>query len=226
MTKRYEYIFRIDAFRPETLPMARLADYMQDLAALLGEVAHVHFKRLDGGSVALVQDIEQPAYASVRTRLQSLERGEPAPDVVKAFNSLDARLAQDNAVGTLTCGADGVEVVRFPGRERPQPLKYGSFRQQGSLDGQLVRLGGKDKTAHATLQDGDRVWTCEMSRDLARDMREHLYEQPLRVHGEGRWRRSQVGDWTLERFVATHFEVLDPATWPDTVARLRSIGGS
>jgi hypothetical protein len=36
-----EYRFRIDAFTPETMPMARLAEYMSQLAQLLGEPTYV-----------------------------------------------------------------------------------------------------------------------------------------------------------------------------------------
>jgi hypothetical protein len=43
-----EYVFRIDAFTPDTLPMARLAEYLSALAKLLGHQEHTHFVRVDG----------------------------------------------------------------------------------------------------------------------------------------------------------------------------------
>lgn len=36
------YRFKIDAYSPDTMPMARLAQYMGELAVLLGEREAVH----------------------------------------------------------------------------------------------------------------------------------------------------------------------------------------
>ena len=47
-----------------------------------------------------------------------------------------------------------------------------------------------------------------------------------RAIGEGRWRRVPDGKWELEQFAVSHFEVLDDASLPDVVARLRAIEGS
>ena len=40
------YHFVIDALTPESVPMARLAEYMADLADLFGHKEHVHFDRV------------------------------------------------------------------------------------------------------------------------------------------------------------------------------------
>ncbi|NBC31423.1 MAG: hypothetical protein GVY13_01980 [Alphaproteobacteria bacterium] len=225
MTSGYEYSFHIDAFTPATIPMARLAEYMADLAALFSEPASVHFARLEEGSTVLVQRIEVAAFPRVHARLQAIQRGEATADAVRAFASLDRRLAQDNAIALLR-GENNTEAIRFPGRERPKPLHYGSFRQHGSLDGILVRIGGKDESVHATLKDGDQTWRCELTRAMTKEMRGHLYEKPLRVYGEGRWRRDPQGKWTLEQFRISQFEVLDDTPWPETIARLRAIEGA
>ena len=49
--------FVIDAYSPETLPMSRLAEYMAQLATLLGEKSHVHFVELAAGSAKLVHAV-------------------------------------------------------------------------------------------------------------------------------------------------------------------------
>jgi hypothetical protein len=225
MGERYEYKFRIDAFTPASMPMVHLAEYMAALAALLGHEERVHFVRLEEGSTVLVQEIEQEAAPKVRERIESVRRGDGPANALKAFHNIDRALALDNAVGVL-CGPAGAEMIRFPGRERPKPVVYSSFRQQGSLDGELVRIGGKDQTVHATLMEGDVARRCEMTRDMARDLARHLFGDPLRVFGEGRWRRMPDGKWELEQFTVSHFEVLDDASLPDVVARLRAIEGS
>lgn len=225
MGERYEYRFRIDAFTPASLPMAHLAEYMAALAALLGHSERVHFVRLEGGSTVLVQEIEREAAPRVRERVENIRSGDGPAEGLKAFQTLDRILAQDNAIGVL-CEPAGAEIIRFPGRERPKPVVYGSFRQQGSLDGYLVRIGGKDQTKHATLMEGDVVRRCEMTEAMAYDLAQHIFRTPLRVFGEGRWRRAPDGSWELEQFTVSHFEVLDDASLPDVVARLRAIEGS
>lgn len=60
---RRRYRFVIDeSFTPDTLPMWRLAEYMTDMADLLGEKSYVHFVQIEGGSTVLVQDVEHEAY--------------------------------------------------------------------------------------------------------------------------------------------------------------------
>ena len=51
-------IFYIDAYSPETIPMAKLAEYMSDLAALLGRENAVHFAGLEKGSTKLAVRVE------------------------------------------------------------------------------------------------------------------------------------------------------------------------
>lgn len=97
-----ELWFRIDAFRPDTIPMARLAEYMAKLASLLGNQKNVHFVRLDPGSVVLVHRVDKEDQPKVNARLDALRRGDGPTDVVKAYHWLDGMLANDNAVGTLT----------------------------------------------------------------------------------------------------------------------------
>jgi hypothetical protein len=58
MAKPAEDRFTIDAYTPDTIPMRRLAEYMQDLADLFGEREHVHFARIEAGSTVLVQRID------------------------------------------------------------------------------------------------------------------------------------------------------------------------
>ena len=53
-----EYVLRIDAFTPDTMPMARLAEYLGALARLLGHAEHTHFVRLEEGSAKLVHRVD------------------------------------------------------------------------------------------------------------------------------------------------------------------------
>ena len=221
---RHEYRFEIDACSPDTLPMSRLAEYMADLAQLLGEVERVHFARLESGSAVLVQYVESAALPNVRERIRTIAKEAPPPDVARAYETLNRRLAGDNAIGSLR-ESTGTEVIRFPGRERLQPLTFGPFNQPGILDGVLIRVGGRDDTVPVHLQDGDTIHLCNATREMARRLAGHLYGNTLRVRGEGRWERDTDG-WLLKRFNITEFEELDEACLSEVVGRLRSVEGS
>lgn len=226
MDKAREYKFKIDAFTPETIPMARLAEYMKDLAVLLGEKEHVHFVRLEKGSTTLVQHIEAESVPKVRTRISTInvaEREGPE-DALRAFQAIDLRLSEDNAVGHLYQD-DGAKIIHFPGCEKAKPLTFGAFNQPGSLDGLFIRIGGKDETVPVHLQEGGVIHKCNATRAMARDLAPHLFTT-LRVHGNGRWERDAEGNWNLKRFHILGFDVLEDAPLSAVVARLRQVSGS
>jgi hypothetical protein len=223
--KAEQYIFRIDRFTPETLPMSRLAEYMAELAKLLGSSERVHFKELRRGSLKVVSTVESEAQPKVRLRLQSLGAPEPPEDVKKPFDVLNGYLEEDNAVGSIRRGT--ATIIKFPGREQPRPPRVGPFSQPTELDGQLVRIGGRDRTAHGTIEDPEgRVWIFEMTREQARDLAPLLYGPPIRVAGLGRWVRTQLGTWELEYFKLQAWEKLSEETLREAIAGLRKIEGS
>ena len=224
MDNNGEYRFVIDAYSPETLPMSRLAEYMADLARLLGSADRVHFVRLEPGSTVLVQRVEPEVALEVRKRIRGLGDNTAPVDATNAFRALNRRLADDDATGSLQEG--GAEVIPFPGRNQPQPLTFGAFNQPGVLDGVLIRVGGQGDNVPAHLRDGEVIHMCHATRDMARQLAAHLYGPTLRVQGEGRWEREADGSWLMKRFNIARFEELDDAPLGDVVERLRSVEGS
>ena len=220
----YEYRFVIDAWGPETLPMSRLAEYMANLARLLGRAEQVHFLRVEDGSAVLVQRVESEAEPEVRSRIGSLADGSAPGDALKAFRALNRCLADDKAIGSLRDG--GGEMVRFPGREQRPPPAFGSFNQAGVLDGVLIRVGGRDDTVPVHLQDGETIHLCNANRDMARRLAACLYGPTLRVQGEGRWERDADGQWSMKRFTIGDFRKLDDAPLGEVVERLRRVEGN
>lgn len=224
MNDNGEYRFVIDAYSPDTLPMSRLAEYMADLARLLGSADRVHFVRLEAGSTVLVQRVEPEVVVEVSRRMRGLADNTAPIDATNAFKALNRRLANDDATGSLQEG--GAEVIPFPGRNQPQPVTFGAFNQPGVLDGVLIRVGGQGDTVPAHLRDGEVIHMCQATRDMARQLAVHLYGPTLRVQGEGRWEREADGGWLMKRFNIARFEELDDAPLGDVVERLRGVEGS
>lgn len=220
-----EYRFVIDAVSRETLPMARLAEYMAALARLFGVTRHVHFLRLEAGSTVLVQAVAPDALPKVRERIRAAVQGRPPESAARAIAGLDRFLAEDRTTGSLR-ESDGAELLRFPARERAQPLAFGPFIQGGTLDGVLIRIGGRDETVPVHLQDGVTFHNCNATREMAQRLAPHLYGATLRVHGNGRWQRDGDGAWRMERFDIASFERLDETPLGAVVGQLREVPGS
>src|SRR6202161_4936833 len=129
MFDRHEYRLKIDVFSVDSLPMSRLAEYMTELARLLGEQEHVHFSHLENGSAVLVSNIDESALPKVAERVQKVREGRGSKEAMQAFQTLDGLLAKDdgllakdNAVAVLI-PPDGTNVIEFPGRTRPKPVR-------------------------------------------------------------------------------------------------------
>lgn len=220
-----QYVFHIsDSYTPSTIPMERLAEYMAALAKLLGETASVHFSEVFDASTALRAAVDSPAQPKVRERISGLRSGEPAPDVAKAYHTLDEMLRKDNAFGSLTEGdRPGAMIIAFPGKKKAQPAPIGPFRQEGSLDGRVYRIGGKDATKHVAIGDGKREFNLTTDEALALDLRHHLFGETLRFYGSGAWYRHSSGVWELKSFKVARFEVLRDDPIHEVVSKLRGV---
>src|SRR5262249_27213693 len=118
MTDDKRFIFYIDVYSPESIPMAKLADYMADFATLLGRDHAVHFAGLEAGSTKIAAHVAFEDMPKVEGRLNDIRRGNPSKDAAKIFEQIDNRLANDNAVGR----------VYVEGREGPtEVLPHGCF---------------------------------------------------------------------------------------------------
>jgi hypothetical protein len=221
----FQYRFKIDVFHVDNIPMSRLAEYMGQLAKILGESERVHFSHLEEGSAVLVSTVEEPAWPKVVERVQSVRRGDAPKEVMQAYKSIDAMLAKDNAVGVLSSD-EGGEVIPFPGRTRPKPMRYGPFRERGSVDGVVIRIGGKDDTIPVLLRDGESLISCQTSREVSKQMAQHYLGSTLRAYGDGKWVREENGTWQLHEFYVEDFEVLDDSQLLEVVGRLRAVEGS
>lgn len=223
-----EYRFKIDAYSPDSIPMSRLAEYMVEFAKLLANTDRVHFKRLEKGSTVLVSRVEHEAIPKVADRLQSMRLAEGPKDATEAVARINDMLRDDNATGMILKDADGqtAQVYRFPGKEIQRPQKMGPFSEPAIFKGELVRLGGEDDTKHALIKDSQgRVWSGDMSREVAIQMRGLLFEW-VQVEGMARWVRNEDGAWDLKGFHVQSFKVLPKDSLEADVKNLRNIAGN
>ena len=193
MKKWEEYKFKIEAYTPDTLPMAKCASYLAELANILGETPYVHFVKVAPGSAQLVHKIDKEAIPKVRERVMAIAKGEGAVAEMSAYRRINKMLLEDNATAVLVKGK--ADILRFPGKEE-EKLKYTSIQQQGEIEGEVIRIGGKQEMVPILLSvEGREIAGCHANRRIAKELAKNLFE-PVRLFGEGRWDRGLV--WEVE----------------------------
>jgi hypothetical protein len=222
--KPREYRFTIDGnYTRDSLPMARLAEYMQGFAALLGHRPSVHFSHLEEGSAVLVTKVEPQDEPKVGDRVRKTKKHIGPKDAADAYDAIDKLLREDNAVGRFIA-PEGHKVIEFPGRLKRQYPLIGPISEMGTLDGVPVQIGGQDDPCWLHLEDVDGiVRICGIKRSDAIKMRDCLYEKSIRVKGLGRWHRDVEGKWVMRSFRIHDFQIIPSSDLESTVERLREI---
>lgn len=215
-----EYRFKIGAYSPSKIPLERLGQYMEQLAEILGETDRVHFGGLARGSTVIVAKIENEATPKVHDRVAKVKSGSGPSEARRAYQAVNRMLREDNANGSLK--GDAV-ILPFPGRDQTQE-QFAAVRQQGSVDGKIVSVTGRDKSAHITLlvEDQSVAGFQTNNRALAKQLAQK-WDEPVRLHGRGRWQRDAEGIWSLVDFRIESFEPLEETTLSAALERLRAI---
>ena len=217
-----EFHFTIRESTPHTLPMARLAEYLRQLAKVFGNEESVHFLRVEEGSADCAIEVDEEKEPAIVDRVRAASVGEGPKEAVDAHNTLWADLVHDNVSAELEL-PNGDILLEFPAAVFDKTETFGPFWQDGTLDGILVKIGGMDETVPVHLVDEGAHHTCNASRELARQLAPRLFGNPIRVYGRGKWFRNAVGKWEMKWFDIFRFEDLESTSLLETVSRLRSI---
>lgn len=220
-----DFDLRITAYTPATIPMDRLARYMLEFAALMGSSERVHFGKLRKGSTHVIAHVDRDDVQRVSERLALAHRADAPSDMLRSIRNINALLREDGARGTLKRGT--AQIFKFPGVDEQIPKRIGPIREAGVLDGEIVRVGGKDRTIHIQLvgPDGQDYKLVTTSRDVAKSMANHLF-CPVRVTGTGTWSRNEEAVWELESFSVQGFEPIEERSLIEAVAALQAVEGS
>jgi len=219
---RKELHFSIEDATPYSLPMARLADYLRELAKLFANEEKIHFLRVDDGSAACTMEVEEEAEPVINDRVTQAAKGQGPAQAVRAYKTLRSYLEKDEKSAYMEW-KDGDVIAHFPQKPGSDQETFGPFWQEGALDGILWKIGGLDETVPVHLIYEGSHHICNTTREVAKDLGHHLYGQPIRVHGRGKWYRNAEGKWELRWFDIYRFEPLSDESLLDVVTRLRAI---
>jgi len=225
MEKQTLYHFHIDKWTPDTLPMNRLADYLVQLAKLFGSEDQVHFLKVNKGSAVPVIEVEPTADQNVRARLMLVNSNEAPADLISAHKKINQYLREDNTSAYLK-PRTGAKILEFKGIKTPISEELVLF-ELGALEGQVIKLGGKDDSVPVVLKGENGVfYRCNTKREIAKQLASYLFGDDVRVHGRGKWIRTQDAVWELEIFDIQNFELLNNESLEDVVKYLREVEGS
>src|SRR5215510_14402815 len=116
-----ELRFVMEPYTPETLPLGRLAEYLAQLAKMLGEHGAVHLIELQEGSTVLVNRVDPEAIPAIYGRTAGVKRGDAPREAMEAYRAINALLTQDNGSAALV-EQGGAEILDFPGRHVERPV--------------------------------------------------------------------------------------------------------
>lgn len=220
----WTYDLHIFGTDPKRMPMDALADIMKRLSDLLGSPSHLRFRRLRGGSAALLVDVEEPARAEVRSRLVTAK--------LEAKQSVKVQRLND-ALGNHGWRAelrlpDGRIALDLPGAANEPVSLEQTVRQHDSLLGTVIKIGGKDDTVPMTIQTpgGEYIDVTVKGRELARKLAKLIFDKEVRVYGTTTWSRDSKGNWSCENMLVENFDEPDATALEALFDELRGIPGN
>lgn len=219
-----EFSFVIPAYSPETMPLDRLIEYLQQISAVIGDPANLHLVEIKKSSTAPTFRVPKRAALQATERAAQLSRGDGTRDQIRAYNRL-RRMVRRDAPGTrrsAVLSSSTRVILEIPAAPEDSGVLTG-IRQATSFDGLLISVGGVE-AASIRLQgfNGIVVAGFTASRLVAKELAKLIYE-PVRVSGPGIWGRGEDGAWTLEKMQVQSFEPLEDEPAGELLARLRAI---
>ncbi|HXQ34045.1 MAG TPA: hypothetical protein VN843_08540, partial [Anaerolineales bacterium] len=151
-----EYLFKIEDFTPETISLSRLAQYLKELAVVLGHNESVHLIAVEDGSAVQRLLVHSTDEIKVRERLQAVRAKEAPDDAMRANNAVNEMLREDNTRAAVI-DPTRRKILPFPGRELNKLLEYGPITQIDTLEGVPIEVGGKQEWVPVHLEDSQRV---------------------------------------------------------------------
>jgi hypothetical protein len=193
----------------ERLPLEELGELLKKMSDVLGSPDHVRFGALRKGSARILANVREQAVEEVRLRLLQAKLPE-GPQAAKAAR-MNAYFAEKGWSGELRSRDGALRVVFAGAANQPVFVERRVVKQQDTVVGKIIKIGGRDETVPMTLQTpaGEFVDVNVKGRALARELAPHLFGADLQFSGEATWVRDERGNWSCEDMLVTSSEAAD-----------------
>lgn len=213
--ERFE--FTVPGYTPETMPLDRLIEYLNQLMVILGNPSDLHLVDIETGSTKPVLLARHDVARKVRGRAREVWSGGGPARAQDAFRRVRRMVAEDGGKPAILASKK-VTILEFQGDEIAENQIVPSVRQPTTINGKLVRIGGTSEYAQALVEDfsGNVIAGCTVDRGQAARLGALLYK-PVQLHGIGSWSRDEKGKWQLARFHVQSFDPLEDAPIDDVL---------
>ncbi len=216
-----EIIFELKGWMPHQIPLARMAAYMQEFAALIGADDAALFLEIRKGSTRIAaKPREAGGQSAIRRRILNASEGKGPREAVAAFRKLTELASSDRAPAKIT---DGHTAIAHLPSNLPT---YNPARiiERGHITGILeaVSRDGRKGVKAKIRPDGEPLITCTATATVGKRMG-GLFLDYVRAYGSGHWRREKGGKWTCESFSIESIDRISGAPLRDAVNDLRAL---
>ncbi|CUH99728.1 hypothetical protein [Leisingera aquaemixtae] len=221
MSEDHNYEFKIEGFKPDTMPFDRLVEYFGKLRAMFSNPAAVHLVGIREGSVANAFAIDQGKESDVLADLRQVQVGSASKSASKAYEEINRMLSEDGAEAVFT-DKNGSNIVAFPGGIVEKPLLRTAV---GDIEicGNLYHLAGTPNSVKLRVetQEYGKV-NADADFKLAIRLRGFLFED-VRLVGKGQWERGPDKAWRLGSLHVTDVHRLQKETLSQALKRLEGV---
>jgi hypothetical protein len=210
---------------PDQIPMARLAEYMQQFAIMLGETENVHFARVEEGCTRLVAKLNPGLPAQrVHARVYAVRDRRAPADAMRAFRRIDGMVGEDRTHARVTFGA-GV-ILRFPGNVNSNVPPF-NLVDNATITGKLYALIEQPSgllNARIRPRGGNTYVSCSADDRIGRQLR-NFFLDAVRVQGRGTWVRSENGEWSCQSLHILDVHPVNDVSLREAINALRAVDG-
>ena len=218
--ERFE--FTVPGYTPDTIPLDRLMEYLSQLIVILGQPSDLHLINIKRSSTKPAPAMRHDVAVRARLRVSEVRQGGGSARRREAFDALRRLVSEDGGKPAILRAREG-KILEFPKVNIGADQIIHSVRQETSLEGELIRIGGRQENAQLLMQElsGNVVAGCTAPRSIARDLGKFIY-RPIRLGGIGSWHRTAAGKWEISQLHVQSFEPLEEDEHQETIARLQA----
>jgi len=218
--ERFEFV--LPGYTPETMPLDRLIEYLNNLMVILGNPSDTHLIDIKESSTKPV--FVMPHHAAVKARKRARETWEGGGPVRArdAYRRIRRMVADDGGKPAVLI-SQSATILEFPSVDLGADQEIGSVRQASSVTGELIRVGGETEFDQILLREisGTVIAGCFATKEVAKDLAKHLHEY-VRLNGIASWHRDRHGKWQLARMKVQTFEMVDDESLSEAVAAVQA----
>ena len=227
MTNKIQIKFRISSLTPDTLSMGRLAQYLACLAGMYGNENDVRFKGVRKGSAVLVAEAFPDVVDGIEHRLRLINTNDVDNKVQRAYDEVNKLLREDYSTAYVTRPIYG-KIIAFPGVKLLHQKEPVSVRQPVTIDGVVIRIGGKDDTIPVVVEDmeGNNIPCTIRGKQNAKALSKYYLGETLRITGTGKLTRNEDGVWRMSDVVIESYYPINDEPIDKIFSDLRAIEGN